>query len=174
MGRSRLNFHFLILLFLCVVLISASHAQTCNTNIPLNTPDSEFTDHGDGTVTHHRTGLMWKKCKESLSGAAPDQGIVSVMTWSETLTHAMSHELGNYTDWRLPNIKELATIAELACHEPVINLSVFPWRLYRSIGSSPPNASIATEAWALNIGNGNDNTQNKGALADVWLVRGGQ
>lgn len=166
--------HFLAPLFLAVVLLPASQAQTCNPNIPLATPGSEFTDHRDGTITHHRTRLMWKKCREGWSGSACDQGSAIVVTWSEALTHAISHEFADYSDWRLPNIKELATIVELACYDVAINLSVFPSYLARTTWSSSPNASSANEAWTLNLKTGSDDARDKDTIADVWLVRDGQ
>ncbi|MCI8857019.1 MAG: DUF1566 domain-containing protein [Clostridiaceae bacterium] len=57
-----------------------------------------FTDHGDGTVTDHATGLMWQKGTGERT--APET--------AETLCAEMT--LAGYTDWRLPNIKELGTI----------------------------------------------------------------
>jgi hypothetical protein len=42
--------------------------------VPASNPDSAYVDHGNGTVTHIRTGLMWKQCAEGLNGAImPDR-----------------------------------------------------------------------------------------------------
>lgn len=166
--------HFLTTLFHAVVLVSASQAQTCNSNIPLKTPDSEFTDHGDGTLTHQGTGLVWKKCVEGLSGLACDQGTASTMDWSQALTHAASHEYAGPTAWRLPNIKELASIAETACYGPAINLSIFPNDPGSNVWSSSPYAQFSTYAWFLNFNFGNDDAGSKDYTNYVRLVRGGQ
>jgi hypothetical protein len=57
---------------------------------------SRFTDHGDGTVTDNRTGLMWTK----------DANLGGHMNWEETFDYVKVGMYG-YADWRLPNIREL-------------------------------------------------------------------
>ena len=47
---------WLILLFALLPLFPA-WAQTCKSNIPAATLTEDFTDNGDGTVTHKKTGL---------------------------------------------------------------------------------------------------------------------
>jgi hypothetical protein len=59
-----------------------------------------YVDNGDGTVTDLGTGLMWQ---QSYSGK---------MTWGEALAGASSFNLGDYTDWRLPTIKELYSLID--------------------------------------------------------------
>jgi len=61
-----------------------------------------FKDNGDGTITDLNTGLMWKKDE------SPD------MNWQEALKYCQDLRLAGYTDWRLPTIKEIATILDLS------------------------------------------------------------
>ncbi len=65
---------------------------------------NRFVDNGDGTITDLATGLMWEK---------GDSG--KGMTWSEALEWAQqknrSKHLG-YSDWRLPDAKELQSIVD--------------------------------------------------------------
>ncbi len=61
---------------------------------------NNFTDNGDGTITDVATGLMWMQ-NDSERG----------MTWKEALEFAENKEFAGYSDWRLPNIKELQSIA---------------------------------------------------------------
>jgi len=65
---------------------------------------NRFRDNGDGTVTDLATGLMWEK---SDSGYG--------MTWQEALEYAQEKNrqkhLG-YSDWRLPNAKELQSLVD--------------------------------------------------------------
>ena len=62
-------------------------------------PSPRFTDNGDGTITDHLTGLMWEQTP-SLSG-----------TLTENFTQAADSSFAGYTDWRLPNINELRSLA---------------------------------------------------------------
>ena len=75
---------------------------------------NDFVDNGDGTVTDNATGLMWSQM---------DSG--EGMSWEEALAYAESSELAGYDDWRLPNIKELQSIADYSGVFPVLNPSVF-------------------------------------------------
>lgn len=62
---------------------------------------NNFIDNGDGTITDLATGLMWQK---------KDSGIG--LDWQEALSYAENLELAGYTDWRLPNAKELQSIVD--------------------------------------------------------------
>ncbi|WP_299781896.1 DUF1566 domain-containing protein [uncultured Formosa sp.] len=65
---------------------------TYNGNQPL------YTDNGDGTITDQVTGLMWEK----------DMG--EKMTFEASFSKAQHSNLGGYTDWRVPTIKELYSL----------------------------------------------------------------
>ncbi|MHA1686427.1 MAG: Lcl C-terminal domain-containing protein [Candidatus Heimdallarchaeaceae archaeon] len=62
---------------------------------------NNFVDNGDGTITDTATGLMWMKYD---SGEA--------MNWQEALEYAESLSYAGYSDWRLPNAKELQSIVD--------------------------------------------------------------
>ena len=68
-----------------------------NTNYGQN----QFVDNGDGTLTDNATGLMWMK---------NDNG--TGVKWEDALSHAEGFEYAGYTDWRLPNAKELHSIVD--------------------------------------------------------------
>ncbi|NBT05628.1 MAG: DUF1566 domain-containing protein, partial [Betaproteobacteria bacterium] len=55
-----------------------------------------------------------------------------------------------YADWRLPNLRELATISEVNCQDPRINLEAFPgtaqgfyWTASRKLIEGPELAAFA-------------------------------
>lgn len=58
-----------------------------------------YTDNGDGTITDNVTGLMWEQ----------DMGVK--ISYSEAFSKATNSTLGGYTDWRVPIIKELYSLA---------------------------------------------------------------
>lgn len=62
---------------------------------------NNFVDNGDGTITDKATGLMW---------AQVDDGVK--LDWENALEYAEKSELAGYTDWRLPNVKELQSIVD--------------------------------------------------------------
>ena len=58
-----------------------------------------FENHGDGTVTDTKTGLMW---------AAKDNG--SLINWQTARSYCQNYNGGGHTDWRMPTLKELASL----------------------------------------------------------------
>ncbi|MGK5095266.1 DUF1566 domain-containing protein [Deltaproteobacteria bacterium TL4] len=71
--------------------------------------------NGDNTVTDSKTGLMWQQV---------DDG--TTRTWEQALQYCESLELAGYTDWKLPNIKELQSIVDYSRSNPSIRLLYFP------------------------------------------------
>ena len=123
----RKGFLLIFCIFFFIMYSADLYAQTCKPDIPASTPDWQLTDHGDGTVTDIKTGLMWKKCLEGFSGSSCNSdGSVSLFTWKAALERADGHVFAGHDDWRLPNIKELNSIVEEKCVAPAINLNRFP------------------------------------------------
>ena len=167
-----------ILLLAC--LSSGGVFAYCDSNTIATTPDSEFTDNGDGTVTHHETGLMWKQCPEGLSGASCATGTVTSYSWSLALQQSEGLNAGGgfagYTDWRVPNKKELRSIVELQCAFPSINENYFPnmssGSFYYWTASTDPNS--VNKALMVLFSIGLDYSYFKSSSYDVILVRGGR
>ncbi len=67
-----------------------------------------FADNGDGTVSDDATGLMWA---QDDSGVDVPAGLnwEEAMAWVETQNAA---EFLGYSDWRLPNVKELQSLVD--------------------------------------------------------------
>lgn len=62
---------------------------------------NQFSGNNDGTVTDSVTGLMWEQndSKEALG-------------WQEAIDYCENDTTGGYTDWRLPNAKNLQSIVD--------------------------------------------------------------
>ncbi|WP_445428003.1 Lcl C-terminal domain-containing protein [Alishewanella sp. HL-SH05] len=162
------------LLLLALSVLSAN-AATCQENVPATTPNIDFTVHSDGTVTHKSTGLMWMRCSlgQSWDGSTCT-GSASTLTWANGLAAAKSHEFAGYSDWRLPNHKELYSIVEGRCFLPAINTDIFPNTPANLFWSSSPNNGAAFLKHYVDFINGNA----EGAVGSnnlyVRLVRAGQ
>jgi len=69
-----------------------------NGNLP------SYTDNGDGTISDIVTGLMWSKtCDTDGDG---DIDYEDKLSYEEAFASAQYVDIGGYTDWRLPSIKE--------------------------------------------------------------------
>jgi hypothetical protein len=76
---------------------------------------NDFVDNGDGTVSDNATGLMWSQ---------DDNG--EAINWEAALAYAENAEVAGYTDWRLPNAKELESLADYEKTDiPVMDTSMF-------------------------------------------------
>jgi hypothetical protein len=154
-------------------------AQVCKTtSIPATTPSSRFSV-SNGTVTDQQTGLMWKQCSEGLSGAGCTLGTAATFTWQAALQRVPivnNSGFAGYSDWRLPNVKELSSIVEEQCYSPSINSAVFP-NTQQAYGywSSSPVANYSSLAWVVFFYYGYSNWNYKSNDSYyVRLVRSGQ
>ena len=60
-----------------------------------------FNDNGDGTITDDATGLMWMQADNG-------EGVL----WKDALSYAENMEFAGYSDWRLPDVKELQSMVD--------------------------------------------------------------
>jgi len=190
-GKGRSFFTTVHLLFLIPLLLLGSNgyaAQTCKASITASTPTSQFQINNNGTVFDYKTQLMWKRCSEGQSWDSVNStctGSATQYTWQNALKQAKTVNNGGgfatYTNWRVPNKKELASIVEVKCFYPAINTTLFPTTsplVYWS--ASPFSSKIAyysnrfgNTSWAVNFNLGLSNIYNKSFLEQVRLVRGG-
>ncbi|MBU3680023.1 MAG: DUF1566 domain-containing protein, partial [Candidatus Kapabacteria bacterium] len=81
---------------------------------PVNIP-VHFTDMGGDVVRDNATEYMWQQY------CHPEP-----LTWEDALRVADTLSQGGFTDWRMPNIKELHTIREQQEKGPCVDLLYFP------------------------------------------------
>lgn len=144
------------------------------TSVVEATPTSAFVNHGDGTVTHGPTGLMWKQCIQGLSGAGCGIGTATVLGWSGALASAVADTTAGHHDWRAPNKKELDSIIESCGYGPAFNQAVFPATSSAYLWTSTTFAHDPTMAWDVHAWDGAFDVGSKASgLAYVRLVRGG-
>lgn len=121
---------------------------------------SNFIDHQNGTVSDTTHGLMWKKCSEGQSwrqaGNSCD-GNAAGLSWDDALNQVeilnADQGFAGFKDWRLPTIKELATLVAYDRPSP-IDLNVFPATPSLWYWSGTPFQRQATRAWFVAFGSG--------------------
>ena len=155
---------------------SGAFAQICKyDSIPATAPDSRFTNNGDGTVTDKITDLQWQRCSEGQTwDGAACTGNATTYTWQVALQLADGASYAGHSDWRLPNIKELASIVELACYDPAIDLQPFPGTPSGWYWSSTPDPYSWGHADVVSFYAGDAIDEGKDQLHQVRVVRGGQ
>jgi hypothetical protein len=152
---SRLPQPALFLALLIMQTMPATQAigqQRCDTSVlPLSVPTTAFTDHGDGTVTDQRSRLQWMRCSVgqqwSAGGCSGQASAVPLQVAKEHADRINAAGTFFFNDWRLPNLRELATIVERQCSPPRTNLQLFPqtpagdyWTsVARAVGSYEPD-----------------------------------
>ena len=135
-------------------------------------PSPRFTVDGTGNcVTDNLTGLMWTRNANLPTGQS---------TWQAALDFANTLNLCGFTDWRLPNRKELRSLINysLADNATALNVLGFSNVQADSYWSSSHVANSAGFAWIVAMGGvnpaGGVDTVNKSSSLFVWPVRAGQ
>jgi len=168
----------LIFLLSTLAIVPGVSAQTCqSSSIAAITPDSQLTDNTDGTISDTKTGLMWKKCVEGVTDNLCNIGAATPFTWQSALERpgvVNSAGFATYHDWRLPNVKELASIVEEQCYDPAINLHMFPNTPSKVVWSGSPHAINGAAAWYVDFNYGYLDYYSRSLFFQVRLVRDDQ
>jgi hypothetical protein len=125
---------------------------------------------------------MWKQCPKGLTGNDCEIGMATTFNWQVALQIPETiNSIGGfavYTDWRLPNIKELSSITEEQCHSPALNLNIFPTKEPSGSWSSSPEGNQTNDisnfsyAWSISFNSqGFIGSRGRVSNADVRLVR---
>lgn len=152
---------------------TAQALQNCPAGNPRIAPDSRFSANGNGTVTDHQTGLIWKQCSEGQSGAEC-AGTATPMIWSAALAAGADSSFAGFNDWRLPNAKELESLVETGCYAPAINDVRFPNTSTGLYWTSSSYTAVASYASWVGFESGAVGSGGKSTSCGVRLVRGGQ
>lgn len=105
------------------------------------TPTQTLIDNFDGTITDNSTNLMWEKKDD-------DQK----RTWQEALAYCQQYTKSGYSDWRLPNVRELKSLVYYGSYDPAIN-SIFDCSS-ENYWSSSTYTRTPGQAWHVNFSDG--------------------
>ena len=137
-------------------------------------------------VTDLKTGLIWRRCAEGmiLSGttciattsACAHASTVTPATFTheEALKCAATISAASQVPWRLPNIKELVSIADKSLSNPAIDPLAFPATPVNYFWSSSPFVGYPASAWDVNFSDGFVRSNSRYSSDYVRLVRAGQ
>ena len=142
-------------------------------------PNPRFTVNGDETVTDNLTGLVWTQ-----------DAYLTQDDWTGALDYvadmnAGTHQNYGYTDWRLPNVRELQSLVHYGVCDPAVPNTEGtgkctgtgdPFINVQSYGywSSTTYAGSTDGAWVVSMSSGVVGYGTKSDYYYVWPVRGGQ
>ncbi|MCJ8314994.1 MAG: DUF1566 domain-containing protein [Saccharospirillaceae bacterium] len=168
------------IVIICLLSLVAlnSVAQICPEGIKQTKPDTQYliTGDNDDLVIDTQTGLMWIRCSlGQMWDGNSCTGTATTYNWQQALNAADTHSFAGFSDWRVPNLKELESLVEPACYSPAINQSIFPNTNSTFYWSSSPTAINTANAWNVIFRFGNNYYSDKNYNAvSVRLVRIGQ
>lgn len=126
-------------------------------------------------VTDNQTKLIWRRCSEGMVfSAGTCTGTASTFTHETALQLAAAQASSTGIVWRLPNVKELSSIADRNLSNPAIDPTAFPATPANSFWSASPYTGIPSIVW-INSGGGLNQAwrDGRGGLLYVRLVRDG-
>ena len=132
-----------------------------------------FSYSKDGSeVTDNATGLVWRRCVEGMTWSGSScTGSATENTHEAALQPAQAQTGG----WRLPNIKELASIVDRSRKSPAIDPAAFPTTPPGFFWTSSPYVGNSDKAWFVDFYDGsvygNFNTSKRYGSNYVRLVR---
>jgi hypothetical protein len=158
--------------------------------VPFPTP--RFTDKGNGTVKDNLTNLTWLKDASCLgsqrweaSGPTfPALAAVADLNAGTDFSCA-NYTAGTFTDWRLPNVKELQSLIDFGFVNPALSNAAgtgqctatdcaFSGVQSSNYWSSTTDAVNPDLAWDVYLVDGFTDDGFKVSTSLVWPVRGGQ
>ena len=155
-------------------------SQICKTSlIALYTPTNRFSLLKEGSIVlDKKTKLIWQRCSlgQSWQNNGKCTGNAKKYTFDKAQKIAKFTHFVGFNDWRVPTIKELASIVELACYEPAINTTIFPnIEISNDYWSSSPYINASNLSWSVDFDIGYDNySLERSSELFVRLVRSGQ
>lgn len=124
---------------------------------------------GDDIVLDRATGLMW-----AADGNAAGCNNGNTITWANAIPYANGLTFATFSDWRIPNIKELLSLADYSQCHPAIDPIIFPNTALNYYWSSTTLGEEPTAyAWAVQFDFALTEIRAKTDLLKIRCVRKG-
>jgi hypothetical protein len=126
-----------------------------------NQPLFEIINSSGSLVTyHHNTGLIWLTT------------IAYSTNWENAIITCENLDLGGYSDWRLPNIRELMTIVDYSRKNVSVNPTYFINVNPSPLWTNTTYKGTTADAWYVNFDGGNSQWASKLASNHYRCLRG--
>lgn len=135
-----------------------------DSEIGLAWPNPRFVDNQDGTLTDLVTGLMWDQDANRFNG-----------TWTSGLSSVAALTLGGHDDWRMPNVNEMISLANVSYDYNSDWLTAVGFSNVQAADywTSTTYANITSNAWLIATFDNNwPNDDDKNSSHPVIAVRG--
>lgn len=130
---------------------------------------------GGAEILDNSTGLIWQRCAEGQGwNGGTCTGSPALFTWQHAIAHAQSTAASSGKTWRLPNRKELSSLADRSGISPTIDTTAFPGASADLYWSSTPVAGEAAYAGIVNFSHGGAASNLHSDSLAVRLVRAGR
>ncbi len=137
------------------------HVRAVRDRVTPTSVTNQFTNNGNGTIKDNLTGLTWQQVPTT-----------DTLTWENALTYAEGLTFGGFSDWRLPNIKELQSLNDERIVTPSVSTTFFSTIGVKKYWSSTSLPNQTTRAWYLSTQFGITTYELKTARLAVICVRG--
>ena len=126
--------------------------------------------NGEIVTVDNVTGLMWAS-----DGSAAGCFNGQTTTWEAAVDWAEGLTFAGYSDWRLPNIRQLHSLVDFGAVSGAINAAYFPNTVFSNYyWSGTTHKASHTDAWAVNFNIGDVYFINKTNTRPVRAVRVGE
>lgn len=145
--------------------------QYCLESSSQSSSQPRFSALENGEVLDKQTGLVWQQCLLGASGEMCKRGKSKKLNWKQALEAARISNEATQSQWRLPNVRELASLVALECNRPAINLFVFADDPGQHVWSSSPYKFYPHYAWYVDFSDGSIVYSDRQDAKHVRLVR---
>lgn len=123
-------------------------------------------------VTDSSSGLVWRRCPEGMVWSGGEcTGKYGTYTHETALQVASRVQSSSGVAWRLPNVKELASIIDRTKYSPAVDRAVFINIPSVWFWTSTPSMTNSSAAFMVDFNAGLIGSRERSVLNPIWLVR---
>lgn len=118
----------------------------CNSN------DANYVTSSHGWVLQKATGLIWQPCLHGMTYENSScTGTPTTANWQSALQTAQSNTDFQSSEWRIPNVKELASLLEFSCESRVNEAAFAGQPMNSTLWSSTVGAPLTGSTYSQGV-----------------------